>query len=81
MNIAKHRKAAGLSQEEMAEKLGYARRQTIGVLEGNPEKLSIAQLTDYAAACGVTVADLLGYDSDAQERLRKIYDWFDRRPV
>lgn len=64
MNIAQHRKNKGLSQYELARLLGYARRDTIGRWENNPDHVSLGNLKRYAEACDVSLAVLLGLTGD-----------------
>ena len=76
MELKQHRKAAGLSQLDLARALGYRRRDTIGRWENNPDSISLGNLKAYARACGVTLADLLGYDGEAQTKLDAIWAAF-----
>jgi len=63
-----------MSQSVMATHLGLHCRQAVYIWESNPSNMKVSQLEDYAAACGVRLADLLGYDGEAQNKLDKIKD-------
>ena len=79
MNLAKHRKAAGLSQLQLARALGMRQRRTIGAWENNPDKVSLGNLKAYAEQCGVTLADLLGHNQEtvAQDKLKRVFEAID----
>ena len=75
MNIAKHRKNAGLNQKDMAKRLGYSRRDTISRWECDTDSISLGNLRAYATACGVSLAVLLGLheNTDAlRESVKKV---------
>lgn len=55
--LSKWRKAAGLSQANMADALG-TQQATISKLESGTYKLSVAQLLSFLNACGLTVSDV-----------------------
>lgn len=74
MNISKYRKQAGLTQSQLGKILMITQRRTIGAWEADPKKLSLYTLEAYARACGVRLADLLGYDGESQGKLDKIKD-------
>lgn len=61
-----------MSQTVMATHLGLHCRQAVYIWESNPSNMKISQLEDYAAACGVRLADLLGYDGKAQELIDRM---------
>ncbi len=73
MNLAQHRKAAGLTQTELGKVIGRT-KETVRQYEANPKKLTVERLEDYANACNVTVADLMGFDGQAQEKLKNVHD-------
>lgn len=64
--LAKWRKAAGLSQANMAVALG-TQQATISKLESGAYKLSVAQLLSFLSACGLSVSDVAG-EIDAATR-------------
>lgn len=61
------REEAGLSQDELAHKLGYKSRSTIAKLESGVNDLTQSKLKAFAEALNTTVADLLDWDDDAKE--------------
>ena len=56
------REEAGLSQDELAHKLGYKSRSTIAKLESGVNDLTQSKLKAFADALNTTVADLLDWD-------------------
>ena len=60
-NIKKFRKAANMSQSELAERLGYSTRSTISRIENGEIDLSQSKIRQIASIFGVTVGDLMGY--------------------
>lgn len=55
--LAKWRKAAGLSQANMADAL-ETQQATISKLESGAYKLSVSQLISFLSACGLTLSDV-----------------------
>ena len=69
MSVNKTRKARGLSQADLAEMVGV-NQATISKLENLDEGCTIGRYMQYAAALGVTLADLFGEDrSEIEARL------------
>lgn len=70
MNIGNHlmmaRKRKGLSQESVAEKLGVS-RQTISKWETCETLPDICQATTLAIIYGISLDELITFDSDVQE--------------
>lgn len=63
------REEAGLSQDELAHKLGYKSRSTIAKLESGVNDLTQSKLKAFADALNTTVADLLDWDdSDSSDK-------------
>lgn len=72
--LAKWRKAAGLSQSNMADALG-TQQATISKLESGAYKLSVAQLLSFLGACGLTVTDVAGeIDATARTEDRPLWE-------
>lgn len=65
--LAKWRKAAGLSQANMADALG-TQQATISKLESGAYRLSVAQLLSFLSACGLSLTDVAG-EIDATTRM------------
>lgn len=61
------REEAGLSQDELARKLGYKSRSTIAKLESGVNDLTQSKLKAFADALNTTVADLLDWDDTSQD--------------
>lgn len=54
------RKRAGLTQEQLARKLGYSTHTTIFKIESGKSDVSITQIPAYCKALGCTPLELLG---------------------
>ena len=63
-NIRIYREKLGLSQEELAKKLGYKDRSTIAKIEGNVNDITQSKIAAIAEALQTTPAALMGWDSD-----------------
>ena len=61
--IRKRREELGLTQEELAKKLGYANRSSVNKVETSRE-ISIKKINAYADALETTVADLMGWENE-----------------
>lgn len=72
MNIAQHRKAAGLTQMDMAKLLGLSQKRTLSTWENSPDDMKLGTLKAYATACGVNIFDLMGVDGEAQDKLARV---------
>lgn len=58
----------GLTQDELAKKLGYKSRSTINKIELNINDITQPKIIDFAAALDTTVSYLMGLDSDKSEK-------------
>lgn len=58
----------GLTQDELAKKLGYKSRSTINKIELNINDITQPKIIDFAAALDTTVSYLMGIDSDTSEK-------------
>lgn len=66
--IRLRREESGLSQDELARKLGYKSRSTIAKLEsGVNDLITQSKIKAFAGALNTTVADLLGLENSIQE--------------
>ena len=61
LNIRMRRLELGLSQDELAERLGYADRSSIAKIETGVVDISIKQLKKIAVALETTPYDLIKY--------------------
>lgn len=63
-NIRLYRERLGMSQEELAKKLGYKDRSTIAKIEGNVNDLTQSKIVAIAEALQTTPAALMGWETD-----------------
>lgn len=62
--IKKLREGLGLSQDELAQKLGYASRSSITKIESGKVDISRKRIVDFAKALNTTPAYLMGWDEN-----------------
>lgn len=85
VNIRKRRKELGMSQEELAKKVGYTSRSTIARIENGEIDLSRNKILSFADALKTTPSELMGWsddydmdwthiDQDFQFQIRHYYD-------
>nr|DAR44445.1 MAG TPA: helix-turn-helix domain protein [Caudoviricetes sp.] len=63
-NIRQLRKQLGLTQQELALKVGYTDRSTIAKIESGAVDLSQSKIATFAAVLGVTPAQLMGIEEE-----------------
>ena len=63
-NIKKYRKEHRWTQEELAAKVGYTHRSSIGKIEKGEVDISQSKIKAFADVFGVTPQQLMGYDQD-----------------
>ena len=68
------RKAAKLSQEELAKMTGYTDRSSIAKIESDNCELTESKIKLFAAALGTTPADILGLSEKEPEEETMLYD-------
>lgn len=79
-NIKKRRIALGLTQEDLAKKLGYKSKSTINKIEKGINDISQSKLLEIAKALHTTPAYLMGWEEEKKElsskekHLLKIYN-------
>lgn len=61
-NIRKYRKQMGLTQEELAKRIGYTDRSSIAKIEKGAVDLSQSKITQIAKVFGISSKDLMGND-------------------
>lgn len=66
--IKARRMELGLTQDELAKKLGYKSRSTINKIELNINDITQPKIVDFAAALDTTVSHLMGLDSETNEK-------------
>lgn len=67
-NIKKLRLEQNMTQDELAQKVGYTSRSSINKIEAGKVDLSQSKIIEFASALGVTPAQLMGWrdiDGDA----------------
>ena len=64
-NIRFYREKLGMSQEELAKKLGYKDRSTIAKIESNVNDITQSKIVAIAEALQTTPAALMGWERDA----------------
>lgn len=62
-NIAEARKRLEMTQEELAEKVGYRSRSAINKIESGARDLPQKKIAAFAEALGVTPGHLMGWDA------------------
>lgn len=65
--IKKLREELGLSQDELAKRLGYASRSSITKIESGKVDISRKKIAEFAKALNTTPAYLMGWDDDEGE--------------
>lgn len=71
IDLKGHRKAAGLTQHDLAVRMRVC-RDTISQLENNTGRITLDRLQGLANALSCYPADLLGFDGEAQEKLKAV---------
>ncbi|MCD7730283.1 MAG: helix-turn-helix domain-containing protein [Oscillospiraceae bacterium] len=65
--IATLRKEKGLTQQELAEKVGYTSRSAIAKIEADERSVSQSELVSLARVLDTTPSALVGWESDREE--------------
>lgn len=63
--IRHRREELGMSQDELAKKLGYKSRSTIAKIEKGENDITQSKISAFAKALNTTPSYLMGWDSDA----------------
>lgn len=66
-NIADARKALGLTQEELAARVGYKTKSAINKIELGIRDLPQKKIATFAAALGTTPGRLMGWDEEIKK--------------
>lgn len=69
-NIRTCRKAAKMTQEELARRTGYTDRSSIARIEKGEIDLSQSKIVQFAEALGTTPSNLMGWDEKPAEDLQ-----------
>lgn len=70
--IRELREAKGMTQEELANKVGYTSRAAINKIESGANKLKQEKIQIFAEVLGCSVNELLGIEETTQQYIRKI---------
>lgn len=71
-NIKAKRQELGLSQEELAKKVGYRDRTSIAKIETGKVDLSQSKIIEFANILGVTPSCLMGWDETTDKQKTKV---------
>ena len=63
-NIRLRREELGMSQQELADKLGYTSRSTITKIESGENDLTQSKIEAFAKALKISPIELMGYHSE-----------------
>lgn len=69
--IAERRKALDMTQEDLANRLGYKSRSSINKIELGVNDITQSKIADFAKALGTTPAYLMGWEDEEIEMQRK----------
>ena len=64
--IKQLREERDMTQEQLAEKMGYSHKSSINKIETGKSDLPQSKLVEFAKVFGVSPCDLLGYEPDEQ---------------
>ena len=71
--IKNRRKELGITQEELAQKLGYKNKSTIAKIENGTNDIVQSKVVEFANALDTTVAALMGWDDTEPEQEEHYY--------
>ncbi len=66
--IRKKREALGMTQEELASKLGYKNKSSIAKIETGTNDIVQSKVVEFATVLNTTVAYLMGWDNEEPEK-------------
>ena len=88
-NILRARRRLGMTQEELAKRMGYKSKSTINKIEMGINDIPQSKIVRFAEVLGTTPADLMGWDDgknvpfdkvDLTEGEKVLLDLFNRVP-
>lgn len=62
--ICARRKEIGMTQEELAQKMGYKSRSTINKIENGTNDIPQSKIVKFAEVLGTTIADLMEWEKE-----------------
>ena len=71
--IKERREELGLSQEELAQKLGYKNKSTIAKIEAGVNDIVLSKVVTFAKALETTLGYLMGWDESSESRAQTCY--------
>lgn len=72
--IKRRREQLGMSQDELAEKMGYKSRSTIAKIEKGVNDVVQTNIVKFSEVLGVSVAYLMAWDEEPTEETKKDND-------
>ncbi len=70
--IRKLREEQGMTQEDLAKKVGYKSRSTINKIESGLRDINQSQIISFAKALNVTPAYLMGWEDEPNDEIQTI---------
>lgn len=67
-NIATKRKELGMTQEELAAKMGYKSKSTINKIENGTNDIPQSKVVKFAEVLDTTIAYLMGWEEEIEEK-------------
>ncbi len=71
-NIRHYRKAAKMTQDELAKRAGYTDRSSIAKIEKGQVDLAQSKIEQFARIFGVTAGELMGWNQEEPEELQNM---------
>ena len=79
-NIMERRKSLGMTQEELATKMGYKSKSTINKIENGTNDIPQSKIVKFAEVLETTPAYLMGWEKKVEENpvveANKLADWY-----
>lgn len=79
-NIMTRRKSMGMTQEELAKKMGYKSKSTINKIENGTNDIPQSKIVKFAEVLETTPAFLMGWEKKVEEKpveeANKLADWY-----
>lgn len=79
-NIMRRRKELGMTQEELAMKMGYKSKSTINKIENGTNDIPQSKIVNFAKVLETTPAYLMGWENKVEENPvregNKLADWY-----